>query len=93
MPDFRAREPRRARRAAPAAIFAQLNAHATLEVHPSGNISTGFGGYSVGLEYLYRKAGFDDVRIEPFAEREGATDPSNPFWRFPWAAIIARKPA
>jgi len=45
------------------------------------------------LAEAYRKAGFDEVRIEPFAEREGATDPSNPFWRFPWAAIIARKPA
>ena len=45
------------------------------------------------LAAAYRKAGFDEVRIEPFAEREGATDPSNPFWRFPWAAIIARKPA
>jgi ubiquinone/menaquinone biosynthesis C-methylase UbiE len=45
------------------------------------------------LAAAYRKAGFEDVRIEPFAEREGATDPSNPFWRFPWAAIIARKPA
>ena len=43
------------------------------------------------LAAAYRKAGFEDVRIEPFAEREGATDPSNPFWRFPWAAIIARK--
>ena len=49
MPDLRAREPRRARRAAPAAVSAQLNAHATLEVHPSGNIIAGFGGYSVGL--------------------------------------------
>ena len=45
------------------------------------------------LAAAYRRAGFDEVRIEPFAEREGATDPSNPFWRFPWAAIIARKPA
>lgn len=45
------------------------------------------------LADAYRRAGFDAVRIEPFAEREGATDPSNPFWRFPWAAIIARKPA
>ena len=45
------------------------------------------------LADAYRRAGFDEVRIEPFAEREGATDPSNPFWRFPWAAIIARKPA
>lgn len=44
------------------------------------------------LAQAYRKAGFEAVRIEPFAEREGATDPSNPFWRFPWAAIIARKP-
>ena len=38
-------------------------------------------------------AGFDAVRIEPFAEREGAADPANPVWRFPWAAIIARKSA
>ena len=45
------------------------------------------------LVAAYRKAGFEDVRIEPFAEREGASDPSNPFWRFPWAAIIARKAA
>ncbi|MGH8766173.1 MAG: class I SAM-dependent methyltransferase [Burkholderiales bacterium] len=45
------------------------------------------------LAASYRKAGFEAVRIEPFAERKGATDPSNPFWRFPWAAIIARKPA
>ena len=45
------------------------------------------------LAEAYRKAGFAEVRIEPFAEREGATDPANPFWRFPWAAIIARKPA
>jgi SAM-dependent methyltransferase len=45
------------------------------------------------LAAAYRKAGFEEVRIESFAERDGATDPSNPFWRFPWAAIIARKPA
>jgi ubiquinone/menaquinone biosynthesis C-methylase UbiE len=45
------------------------------------------------LAAAYRRAGFEEVRIEPFAEREGAADPSNPFWRFPWAAIIARKPA
>ena len=45
------------------------------------------------LAAAYRKAGFETVRIEPFAEREGATDPSNPFWRFPWVAVIARKPA
>ena len=45
------------------------------------------------LAEAYRRAGFDEVRIEPFAERAGATDPSNPFWRFPWAAIIARKRA
>lgn len=43
------------------------------------------------LAAAYREAGFDEVRIEPFAEREGATDQANPFWRFPWAAIIARK--
>ena len=47
----------------------------------------------MNLADAYRRAGFAEVRIEPFAEREGATDPSNPFWRFPWAAIIARKPA
>ena len=45
------------------------------------------------LAESYRRAGFEAVSVEPFAEREGATDPSNPFWRFPWAAIIARKPA
>lgn len=45
------------------------------------------------LAEAYRKAGFELVRIESFAEREGATDPGNSFWRFPWAAIIARKPA
>ena len=45
------------------------------------------------LAAAYRAAGFDAVHIEPFAEREGAADPSDPFWRFPWAAIIARKPA
>ena len=49
MPGLRAREPRRARRAAPAVVSARLGAHATLEVHPSGKISAGFGGYSVGL--------------------------------------------
>ena len=45
------------------------------------------------LAAAYRRAGFAEVRIEPFAEREGATDPSNPFWRFPWVAVIARTPA
>jgi ubiquinone/menaquinone biosynthesis C-methylase UbiE len=45
------------------------------------------------LAAAYRAAGFEPVRIEPFAERAGATHPANPFWRFPWAAIIARKPA
>ena len=39
----------------------------------------------------YREAGFDEVRVEPFAERDGATAPDYPFWRLPWAAIIARK--
>jgi ubiquinone/menaquinone biosynthesis C-methylase UbiE len=45
------------------------------------------------LAAAYRAAGFDAVRIEPFAEREGAADSANPVWRFPWAAIIARKSA
>lgn len=45
------------------------------------------------LAAAYRKAGFAEVRIEPFAEREGAAEPANPFWRFPWVAVIARKPA
>lgn len=44
------------------------------------------------LLQAYRRAGFEEVRVEPFAEREGATDPANRFWRFPWAAIVARKP-
>lgn len=41
----------------------------------------------------YRAAGFADVAIEPFAERDGATAPDYPYWRFPWAAIVARKKA
>ena len=45
------------------------------------------------LAALHREVGFETVTIESFAERDGATDPSNPYWRFPWAAIIARKPA
>ena len=45
------------------------------------------------LVALHHEVGFETVQIEPFAERDGATDPGNPYWRFPWAAIIARKPA
>ena len=45
------------------------------------------------LAGAYRAAGFDDVAIEPFAERDGATMPDYPYWRFPWVAIIARKHA
>jgi ubiquinone/menaquinone biosynthesis C-methylase UbiE len=45
------------------------------------------------LDGLLRQSGFTDIRIEPFAEADGALDPDNPNWRFPWALISARKPA
>ena len=38
-------------------------------------------------------AGFVDIRIEAFAETEGATAPDWPYWRFPWTLFSARKPA
>jgi ubiquinone/menaquinone biosynthesis C-methylase UbiE len=45
------------------------------------------------LASAYREAGFDAVTIDPFAEREGATAPDYPYWRFPWVAVVARKSA
>jgi ubiquinone/menaquinone biosynthesis C-methylase UbiE len=37
-------------------------------------------------------AGFIDIRIEPFAETDGATAADWPYWRFPWTLFSARKP-
>lgn len=40
----------------------------------------------------FKEAGFVDFEVLPFAERDGATDPDYPYWRFPWALFIGRKP-
>ena len=40
----------------------------------------------------FARAGFVDVAVVPFAEREVATDPDYPYWRFPWALFAGRKP-
>jgi ubiquinone/menaquinone biosynthesis C-methylase UbiE len=44
------------------------------------------------LQVELRDAGFDDVRIVPFEEVEGASSPDWPTWRFPWAVFVAGKP-
>jgi hypothetical protein len=38
------------------------------------------------------RAGFVDVRVEPFSETEGSTGPDWPWWRFPWTLFSGRKP-
>jgi SAM-dependent methyltransferase len=38
-----------------------------------------------------KKRGFKNVRILPFAESEGALDPGNTAWRFPWTVIAAER--
>ena len=40
-----------------------------------------------------RSLGFVDVRIEPFEESPGSTEPDFPKWRLPWTVIVATKPA
>lgn len=45
------------------------------------------------LPRLLADCGFVDVLIEPFAESDGALNPQNADWRFPWATVFARKPA
>ena len=40
----------------------------------------------------FARAGFVDFEAVPFAEREGATDPDYPYWRFPWTLFAGRKP-
>lgn len=37
------------------------------------------------------RAGFKNVRIEPFAEAEGTLDPAYRAWRFPWTVLAAEK--
>lgn len=44
------------------------------------------------IDAAYRAAGFDPVKVEPFAETEGATAADWPYWRFPWTMFWARKP-
>jgi ubiquinone/menaquinone biosynthesis C-methylase UbiE len=45
------------------------------------------------LEEAHRRAGFDTVEILPFEEMPGTLAANFTAWRFPWAMIIARKPA
>ncbi len=54
-------------------------------------------GYLPGFNRMdihaaYQAAGFEPVRIEPFAETEGATRADWPYWRFPWTLFWSRKP-
>ena len=54
-------------------------------------------GYLPGFNRMdihgaYLAAGFEPVRIEPFAETEGATRSDWPYWRFPWTLFWSRKP-
>ncbi len=51
----------------------------------------GFNRMDIAAAYL--AAGFEPVRIEPFAETEGATRADWPYWRFPWTLFWSRKPA
>lgn len=46
----------------------------------------------MGFPAALEAAGFRDVQVVPFAERDGALDPAFGEWRFPWTAIVARKP-
>jgi ubiquinone/menaquinone biosynthesis C-methylase UbiE len=43
------------------------------------------------FEAELRRAGFDDVKIMPFEEVDGATAPDWPTWRFPWTVFVARR--
>jgi SAM-dependent methyltransferase len=45
------------------------------------------------LDAVLGGIGFVAVSVKPFAEADGALDPSNTGWRFPWAVIAAEKPA
>jgi SAM-dependent methyltransferase len=45
------------------------------------------------LEGAHRRAGFAAVEILPFEEMPGTLAADFSAWRFPWAMIIARKPA
>jgi SAM-dependent methyltransferase len=40
----------------------------------------------------HARVGFEPVRIEAFAETDGATAPEFAQWRFPWTFFVARKP-
>jgi SAM-dependent methyltransferase len=45
------------------------------------------------LTGVHRRAGFEALEIVPFEEMPGTLAPDFAAWRFPWAMIIARKPA
>jgi ubiquinone/menaquinone biosynthesis C-methylase UbiE len=45
------------------------------------------------LEAAHRRAGFASVEILPFEEMPGTLAPEFKSWRFPWAIVVARKPA
>jgi ubiquinone/menaquinone biosynthesis C-methylase UbiE len=45
------------------------------------------------VESAHKRVGFEDIRIEPFAESEGTAAPDYNAWRLPWTVFIARKPA
>jgi ubiquinone/menaquinone biosynthesis C-methylase UbiE len=45
------------------------------------------------LEGAHRRAGFESVEVLPFEEMAGTLAPEFKAWRFPWAMIVARKPA
>jgi SAM-dependent methyltransferase len=44
------------------------------------------------FEAEFRRAGFEDLKILPFEEVDGATAPGWPTWRFPWTVFVARRP-
>ncbi len=44
------------------------------------------------LEASFRRAGFATLRVDEFAERDGALDHPRQAWRLPWTVILATKP-
>ena len=48
---------------------------------------------NLDIEGELHRAGFEQVKTQPFEEVDGATRPDWPTWRFPWAVFVARKAA
>jgi len=44
------------------------------------------------IEAAMTAAGFNDVKVEAYAETPGSTDADWPFWRLPWTLFSARRP-